>query len=689
MDGRLGAAGPLAGPNFAIPDTLGQQVGSNLFHSFSQFSLTSGQSATFSGPAGITHVIGRVTGGAPSSIDGTIRSTISGAALWLINPSGMAFGPNARLDLQGSFHASTASYLKLGSSGRFDAANPGASVLTVDAPVAFGFLGAPAPLTVDRSQLITPVGATLSLVGGNVSIAGTTAARPLVIAPGGHVNLASLAAPGEATLAGGAIDTSGAPVLGTISLVNANLTTENPSSPALPGPITIRGGRLALENSLVSTAHARPGTGSDIDIALTGDLQVSGGQIRTTANGGGNPGDISLRAANVSLAGGAIVDTSAFILLGGTVLGGGHAGNITIEASGDVALLGASRLGNLSFSGGTPSETRITARDVTISERAGIDVSTFGAGAAGNVSISARNLTVSGGGRIAATPQFDIASTPGTGPGGRIDVVASGTVAVTGADSSISTSTASAGAGGSINMAAQDIVVSDGGRISASSQNPFGIAAGDAGAINLSAGGSVRLSGGGAITTQAATAGGGQVTIRAGESLVLTDSRITTSVGNGAGNGGNILVDPVFVVLANSQILARAVGGNGGDITIVTQYLMVSPAESINQSINASSEKGISGTILITSPVSDIGTRLATLPSGYVDPSQLLRAACGARAVGNSFAGVGRGGLPASPSGAGFAGYRLGAVSAVQKTGSLLFARRPEQSPSVLTPCPG
>jgi len=130
MDGRLGAAGPLAGPNFAIPDTLGQHVGNNLFHSFSQFNLTSGQSATFSGPAGITNVIGRVTGGAPSSIDGTVRSTISGAALWLINPSGLAFGPNARLDVQGSFHASTASYLKLGSGGRFDAANPGASVLT-------------------------------------------------------------------------------------------------------------------------------------------------------------------------------------------------------------------------------------------------------------------------------------------------------------------------------------------------------------------------------------------------------------------------------------------------------------------------------------------------------------------------------------------------------------------------------
>src|SRR5690242_9207705 len=70
------------GGNYSIGAKLGKQVGSNLFHSFEQFSLTSGETATFSGPATISNVIGRVTGGSASSIDGTIRSDIPRANLY-------------------------------------------------------------------------------------------------------------------------------------------------------------------------------------------------------------------------------------------------------------------------------------------------------------------------------------------------------------------------------------------------------------------------------------------------------------------------------------------------------------------------------------------------------------------------------------------------------------------------------
>ncbi|MBI2318313.1 MAG: filamentous hemagglutinin N-terminal domain-containing protein, partial [Betaproteobacteria bacterium] len=75
LDGTLGPAGPLSGPNYAIPANLGRQVGANLFHSFSVFNLGRGEVATFSGPASTVNVIGRVTGGSPSAIDGMLRST--------------------------------------------------------------------------------------------------------------------------------------------------------------------------------------------------------------------------------------------------------------------------------------------------------------------------------------------------------------------------------------------------------------------------------------------------------------------------------------------------------------------------------------------------------------------------------------------------------------------------------------
>src|SRR5271155_3602040 len=73
VDGRLSPAQTLVGPNYAIGANLGRQVGSNLFHSFGQFGLTTGESATFTGPPTVANVIGRVTGGSSSSIDGKIQ----------------------------------------------------------------------------------------------------------------------------------------------------------------------------------------------------------------------------------------------------------------------------------------------------------------------------------------------------------------------------------------------------------------------------------------------------------------------------------------------------------------------------------------------------------------------------------------------------------------------------------------
>ena len=57
------------------------------------------------------------------------------------------FGPNARLDVQGSFHAITADYLKLGNAGRFDARNINNSLLTVAPVEAFSFFDAPYPIS--------------------------------------------------------------------------------------------------------------------------------------------------------------------------------------------------------------------------------------------------------------------------------------------------------------------------------------------------------------------------------------------------------------------------------------------------------------------------------------------------------------------------------------------------------------
>ena len=170
VDNSFGSAGALSGPNFKIPDTLGKAVGDNLFHSFTEFSLQTGQSATFTGPDSIQNILGRVTGGEVSEIDGLIQSEIADANLYLLNPNGFLFGKNAKVDVDGAFTLSTRESLKLGEDGSFNAANPDQSVFTSAAPDAFGFLGdnPGGAIRFSGSKLIleNPV----NLVGGDIKL---------------------------------------------------------------------------------------------------------------------------------------------------------------------------------------------------------------------------------------------------------------------------------------------------------------------------------------------------------------------------------------------------------------------------------------------------------------------------------------------------------------------------------------
>ena len=85
--------------------------GSNLFHNLEQFNLDAGQTASFITPSELQNVIANVTGG-PSSIDGLLQVLGSQADLYLINPAGILFGPNAQLNIHGNFTAATATSLE-------------------------------------------------------------------------------------------------------------------------------------------------------------------------------------------------------------------------------------------------------------------------------------------------------------------------------------------------------------------------------------------------------------------------------------------------------------------------------------------------------------------------------------------------------------------------------------------------
>lgn len=137
LDGSLGSSQPLNGPVYTIPQDVGTTVGNNLFHSFRQFNLNTGESAIFQSGVNIRNIFSRVTGGSPSLIDGLIATQSGNVNLFLINPSGIIFGSNARLNVgsttRGSFVATTVDAIEFPNGAQFSATNPkgASSLLTI------------------------------------------------------------------------------------------------------------------------------------------------------------------------------------------------------------------------------------------------------------------------------------------------------------------------------------------------------------------------------------------------------------------------------------------------------------------------------------------------------------------------------------------------------------------------------
>src|SRR5215468_8502976 len=98
--------------------------GVNLFHSFGNFNVPNNNIGNFLNDSGLStsNILGRVTGGNLSNIFGTIQTTGFGNAnLFLMNPAGFLFGPNATVNVGGTVTFTTADYLRLTDNAQFNA----------------------------------------------------------------------------------------------------------------------------------------------------------------------------------------------------------------------------------------------------------------------------------------------------------------------------------------------------------------------------------------------------------------------------------------------------------------------------------------------------------------------------------------------------------------------------------------
>lgn len=175
----------ITGDKYNISGGSRSQDGANLFHSFQRFDLNANQTATFLTAPTIQNILSRVNSSNPSIIQGLIQVTGSNANLYLINPAGILFSNTARLDVPGSFTATTATSLGFGSD-RFNAIGSNPYAALVGAPTQFRFDLAQPGSIINQGSLSVSPGNSLTLLGGTVLNTGT------LTAPDGTITIAAI-----------------------------------------------------------------------------------------------------------------------------------------------------------------------------------------------------------------------------------------------------------------------------------------------------------------------------------------------------------------------------------------------------------------------------------------------------------------------------------------------------------------
>jgi len=584
-DGTLGAESSVVTPNQIIKGIPSDRIdggavrGGNLFHSFTDFNIGAGRGAYFTNPGGIENILTRVTGSNVSNILGTL-GVLGNANLFLMNPNGIIFGQNARLDIRGSFAATTADSIKLGENGLFSASNPQSSNLLTIKPGAL-FINALKNQQAEiknQGNLTTDAGRNITLFGGNVTNTG------ILTAPGGTVQLT-----GANTLKiRGNIDT-------TTLLLNTNNLTIAEDNNGTIDKTTLKG--LSGNTNLIFQAA------NDIIIHPLSDnslnLANGNGSITFTADVDGNGiGNFQMDIADTIKTNGQSVEIKGVNLTVGNIdtnseMGGG---NIKLTATGgniSTQFLNSSSSSNSGIAGNGGDISLVSAQG---------NISTFGqlytysnsGGNGGDISLFAQ-------GDISTYNELDSRSYSFSG--GDISLVsAQGNISTFGQLYTYSNSTP----GGDISLeAAKDIRV---GRIISNSLNSSG------GTIKLISGNSISIEGLVNSRTNICSQDnicngnspvGGNIYLKSpliisnnksvlvdidglgtGGNLIVETDILTLQGGDdahlgtktiGLGTGGNLIVNAKEVNLINGgglQSITQGLG-NGGDINLTTNKLLI------------------------------------------------------------------------------------------------------------------
>ncbi len=371
------------GNTFNITGGNTSSNGTNLFQVFDRFNLNAGQTANFQTQSTIRNILTRITGNEPSRIDGLLKVSGSNANLYLLNPSGILFGPNARLDLGGNFFGSTATGVKFGNQIWNGDANT--SINSLNSDPSHLIFGPETSAIVNAGNLSVATGNTLALLGGSVANTGTLTAPggqiSLVAVPGstavqmqtvdnvlkfefqpiGSLNqtlqnwspnsFSQLLAKGQGlqhatkleTTADGKIKLVGSTPESSLTVANSNATviasgTLDVSNPlGNGGTVNLLGDRVAVENAIVKANGNQGGT-----IQVGGEIQGTGAGPKSTQTLIGKNAELDASAIGFGNGGSIVVwsDSSTQFLGKASAKGGNQGGN-----GGFIEISGREKLG--------------------------------------------------------------------------------------------------------------------------------------------------------------------------------------------------------------------------------------------------------------------------------------------------------------------------------------------------------
>jgi filamentous hemagglutinin family protein len=569
----------------------GTPAGTTLFHSFQDFSLPTGSEAFFNNAPTVENIITRVTGSNISNIDGLIRAN-GIANLFLLNPNGIVFGANARLDMGGSFFGSTADRVLFEDGSFFSATDTAATppLLTINVPIGLQFGAQPGGIRVEGSGhgLYDPKeqplqrdlrleglqvlpGKTLALVGGNIEIeGGNLTASGDLNTPGGRIELGSVSgnntvcltpipegwalgyegvqnfqdirltgvsSPGDYKIEGSSLDVSGSRS-GTIQIWGESIYVRDGSallaltlgSETAPGDAIFIGASELLEVS---------GRAEPQDTSKDAPLESVSSQLSTTVwlNASGQGRNLTLETPRLEVA------NEAFIATG--TLGMGNAGDLTVTATEVNLTAGRFFARSAEESMGNGGNILVNTDRLIMSDRSAIEVSTLSDGNAGLLTVNAQeSIELSNRAVIRATSGLNDPALPvdelSKGNGGDILLQTPVLRLLSGAN--IAATAFGAGDAGNLKVYADLIELT-------------GVVSGNFNSIQPT-----RLE---VQVNPAATGNGGNLAIYT-DRLVVTEGARISAVTQGKGMAGNLLVEAEDIEISGmgenlpSQLIAAA-----------------------------------------------------------------------------------------------------------------------------------